>query len=107
MATISKPKGDPLEIDNRRPIALLNLDYKLYSKILNNRLKLILPNLISSFQSGFVKGRLIFDNVILLDSIFNYNNQLGSSNSIVSFVDFKKAFDSVSHEAIQRTLDHL
>jgi retron-type reverse transcriptase len=32
---------------------------------------------------------------------------LGSSNGIVSFVDFKKAFDSVSHEAIQRTLDHL
>jgi hypothetical protein len=107
LVTISKPKGDPLEIDNRRPIALLNLDYKLYSKILNNRLKLILPNLISPFQSGFVKGRLIFDNVILLDSIFNYNNQLSSSNGIVSFVDFKKAFDSVSHEAIQRTLDHL
>jgi exonuclease III len=104
ITTIYKQKGDPLDLENRRPITLLNIDYKLYSKIINQRLKLFLSHWISPYQNGFVKNRLIFDNVIVLQSAMEI---FKNTDTIYTFIDFRKAFDSVSHAAILRTLNYL
>ncbi|KAM9960669.1 hypothetical protein ACTFIW_009816 [Dictyostelium discoideum] len=96
-------EGDVLEISNRRPITLLNVDYKIYSKIINNRILKILPNIISKYQNGFIPGRLLHNNIMALDLAL----EKGDSNTIITFYDFEKAFDSISHRALIRTLNHL
>lgn len=52
-----------------RPISLSNFINKVFSRMVHDRLEKILPALISSNQSGFVKGRSIFENILLTQEI--------------------------------------
>ena len=59
--TIIYIKGDPKSLKNWRPISQLNVDYKILTKILANRLKNILPGKISTTQKCGLPGRNIAD----------------------------------------------
>lgn len=58
-------KTDSMEMRDYRSIACCNVLYKAVSKIIANRLKLLLPRMITKNQSDFVKGRLLMENVLL------------------------------------------
>ena len=61
LITLLEKKGkDRTQIENWRPITLLNFDYKLLSKYLTLRLKKVIPSIVHSDQNGFVPGGNIF-----------------------------------------------
>jgi exonuclease III len=64
LALIPKEKGAH-SFNRFRPISLCNIGYKIISKVIANRLKGLLSDLIPENQGGFVQGRQIADNIIL------------------------------------------
>ena len=94
-------KDDITDIANYRPISLLKTDYKIVSKLVTNRLNVIIPKLIHKDQIGFVKERIIYDNVLTLNEILQEDKKFCLS------IDFQKAYDSVSHDALCEILKHI
>lgn len=87
---------NPSMVGQFRPISLCNVVYKLISKILTDRLKLVLPKLISPFQLAFVPGRLLRDNYIVAAEIFNrMNHKRGKGGWMAIKADMEKAYDRV------------
>ena len=79
------------------PISLCNVLYNIYSKVLANRLKKLLPSIITEHQSAFTKGRLISDNILVafetLHSLQNYKG--GNYGYMALKLDMSKAYDWV------------
>lgn len=59
-------------MDDLRPVALCNVLYKIIEKALENLLKVLLPLVISENQSAFLKGRLIFNNIMISFEVLHY-----------------------------------
>lgn len=62
---LPKQGADPKLIKNYRPISLLNIDYKIFTGVLANRMKIILKRIIRKDQAGFLPERQIKDNTII------------------------------------------
>ena len=72
---------------------LCNFIYKVISKVLANRLSTVLPSLISHNQSGFVKGRMICENVLLAHELVRGFHCIHGPKKFCVKVDLRKAFD--------------
>ena len=100
---LPKPEKDTMYLKNWRPISLLNIDYKIASKAIANRIKSVLPKIITQSQTGFMKGRYIGENIRILEEVLDYVEHTNSS-CLLFFSDFEKAFDSVDHTFLVNTL---
>ena len=98
-------KTDSLEMRDFRPIACCNVLYKVVSKFLANRFKVILPRVISECQSAFVKGRLLMENVLLASELVKDYHKETVLPRCVMKIDISKAFDSVQWDFVLNSLE--
>ena len=105
LALIPKEKGAN-SFNRFRPISLCNIGYKLITKVIANRLKLILPKIIPESQGGFIQGRQIVDNFTLVQEAIHSSLSRNEKGMVIK-LDLANAFDRVRHSycrAIKRCL---
>ena len=100
---IFKNKGSSEDYSKYRCIGLLCHAYKIMTIILLQRLVAECSSFFSDWQAGFRQKRGCRDNVLLLRVIYDQYIK-NNSNFVVTFIDFKAAFDSVSHKYLDSAL---
>jgi sorting nexin-29 len=87
-------KGNRRYCNNYRGISLLNVAYKVYAKIITQRLNMINEYILSEEQYGFRKGRSCSDCVFIMEQFIKKRREF-SLPTYVLFIDCEKAFDRV------------
>ncbi|XP_061993460.1 uncharacterized protein LOC133711342 [Rosa rugosa] len=103
------PKVDsPETMADLRPIALCNVIYKLCSKVIANRLKILLPQIISPFQSAFIPGRLITDNMLAANELAYFIHNKRSGDEFMALkLDLSKAYDRLEWCFLQKVMERM
>ncbi|CAH2092926.1 unnamed protein product [Euphydryas editha] len=96
-------KGNPNDISNYRPISLLPTIYKLFSSIINRRISETLEKRQPIEQAGFRKGYSTIDHIYTLELIIE-KYQENRRPLYLAFIDYQKAFDTISHTSIWEAL---
>ena len=99
---IFKKRGDMKCLKDWRPISLLNVDYKIFSKVITSRLSKVLSFIIHPDQTCSIPGRSIFSNVTLLRDTLDYIERTNETAIFVS-LDQEKAFDRVDRSFFIRS----
>jgi hypothetical protein len=82
-------------IDQYRPIAMANFKFKIISKIIADRLALILPTIISEEQRGFIHDRNIKDCLCIASEATNLLHNKAFGGNLALKIDISKAFDTL------------
>ncbi len=101
--SLSFKKGDRLDIRNLRPISLLNVDYKLASRVIAGRLLKVIHLVVDKDQTCGVPGRFIGENVAFLRDVVDYATLSNVPVAVLS-LDQEKAFDHVEWSFMRQTL---
>ena len=99
---IYKKNGDIFLLRNYRPISLINVDVKILTKVLAERLKVALPNIIHPSQTA-VYGRKIHQTVHMIRDLIDIANNEDIPAAFI-FLDQEKAFDRVNHDFLYKTM---
>ena len=100
-----KKDKDPLNPKSYRPISLLTVDYKILAKAIATCIKTVIRKIIDEDQSGFMKGRPIGHNIRQLLDVIEYTDFESIPGAVV-LLDIEKAFDSIDHDFLFKTLKH-
>src|SRR6266853_132104 len=97
-------KKDPTEISNYWPITLLNMNYKLLTKVLTLQLSKSITHLVHPNQAGFIPRRSIFNHIRLVNTVIHYT-ELTKENRTIITLNQEKAYDKIRHNYLWRTID--
>jgi hypothetical protein len=91
-------------IKKYRPICLLNVDFKVFLKLLNDRLTPIAGNIVSDSQTAFIKGRNILEGVVTLHEVLHELKRT-KEEGVLFKIDFEKAYDKVKLDFVREVVE--
>jgi len=102
ISLISKT-NDAKKIQQYRPICVLNISFKIFTKVGTNRINKVVQSVIQPSQTTFIPGRNIMEGVVILhETIHELHTK--KLNGVIFKVDFEKAYDKVKWNFVQQTL---
>ena len=96
-------KGDLTDTNNYRGISLTSIVSKTLNRMILNRIKPSLENLLRINQNGFRPGRSTTSHILALRRILE-GAKAKNLSAVLTFIDFKKAFDSVHRGLLMKIL---
>jgi hypothetical protein len=96
-------KENSFHIQQYRPICLLNVSFKIFTKVATNRISKIADKVIRPTQTAFMPGRHILKGVVILyETIHELHRK--KMDGVLLKIDFEKAYDKVKWSFLQQTL---
>jgi hypothetical protein len=92
MITLIPKENEARSMKKFRPISLLNCSFKIFTKVLTNRLARIINRLISYHQSAFIRGRYILERVVTAHEIIHEVHRK-KEHGLVFKIYYEKAYD--------------
>jgi hypothetical protein len=99
---LSKSK-ESVAIQQYRPICLLNVSFKIFTKVATNRIFTIAQKIIGPTQIAFVPGMNIMEGAVVLHETIHELHRK-KQNGVILKIDFEKAYDKVRWSFFQQTL---
>ncbi|OMO59932.1 reverse transcriptase [Corchorus capsularis] len=96
----------PEYVKQFRLISLCTVAYKLITKVLVNRLRPLLDDLVAPFQASFIPRRQAADNIFIAQEVIHIVRRSKSKNGLMAIkIDLEKAYDRVSWAFLRETLE--
>jgi hypothetical protein len=92
------------KIQQYKPICLLNVSFKIFTKVLTNRLSSVAHKVIQPTQTTFIPGGNIMEGVIILHETIHEMHRKKQSG-VMFKIDFEKAYDKVKWPFVRKILD--
>ena len=102
---IPKLEKDARKLANLRPISILNSDFKIIEKTIDNQMMPALHDIINKNQKGFMPGRRLAANVRKMFDITAHTEE-NRIDCLILSLDFQKCFDKLDCQAITGTMQH-
>lgn len=88
------------KIQQYRPICMLNVSFKIFTKVIANRLSMVASKVIGASQTAFIPGRYILEGVVILHETL-HELKRKKKKGIILKIDFEKAYDKVNWSFMQ------
>jgi hypothetical protein len=101
--TLIPKKEDTVQIQQYRPICLLNVSFKVFTKVARKRITGIAHKVIKPTQSAFMPGRHILEGVVVLHETIHELHRK-KLDGVMFKIDFEKAYDKVKWSFLQQSM---